>query len=336
MECNRVEQARVTAGINDFDFGWQLEPGQTFRAPVATAVYSGEGFGGASRRFHRYQLECLAPRAKAKAIRKVMFNSWEVFEFAVEESQQMKLADLAATLGVELFVMDDGWFGRRDNDRAGLGDWYPSRTKFPQGLGRLIGHVNGLGMDFGIWVEPEMVNADSDLYRSHPDWVLHCEGKPITMWRNQYALNFAREDVLEYTWAWLDRLLGDNNIAYLKWDMNRYLCEVAWPQAPLARQREVWTRYVYGVWELYGRIQRKYPRVLVENCSSGGARIDLAMSGLSDLVNTSDNGDPLDNLKILEGYSQVFPLKTSGRAVGPSPNGINRRPPPCSTGSTWP
>ncbi len=325
VELNRTEQVNVTLGINDFDFGWLLSKGETFKTPAASLVYSDGGFGGASRAFHEYQAEYLCPQPKAGQKRPVMFNSWEVFEFDIDVEQQMKLAELAASIGTELFVMDDGWFGARDNDRAGLGDWFPSPKKFPNGLHPLIEKVNSLGMDFGIWVEPEMVNRDSDLYRTHPDWVLSCPGKPKTEKRNQLVLNFAREDVKEFAWDFLNKLLSENNIAYLKWDMNRYLCEASWPEVPKERQREVWTRYVYNVWDLFERIEREFPHVLLENCSSGGCRMDLAMSARSDMVNTSDNSDTLDNLKIFEGYTQLFLPKTSGRPVTISPNGVNGR-----------
>ena len=328
-ELDRWKQPRITLGLNDYDFGWKLRPGETFAAPVTTLVYSDGGFGGASRCFHRYHRSKM-PQSKANALRPVSYNAWCAFEFNINEAQQMKLAERAASLGVELFIMDDGWFGARDNDRAGLGDWTPSKTKFPNGLTPLIEHVNRLGMDFGIWVEPEMVNEDSDLYRAHPDWVLRAEGKPITTWRNQYVLNFARDDVREFAWGWLDDLLANHNIAYLKWDMNRYLCEPGWPEKPLDEQREVWTRYVQNVHELYRRIQSKYPKMLLENCAGGGSRIDLAMAELSDLVNPSDNTDTLDNLKIFEGYTQLFLPKTENRHVSACPDGINGRTMPFS------
>lgn len=324
-EIDRWKQPRITLGINDFDFSWKLKPGETFAAPIVTFVYSDRGFGSASRKYHDYLRGHLAPQNKVNKIRPVSYNAWCAFEFDINECQQMRLAELAAKIGVELFIMDDGWFGARDNDRAGLGDWTPSKTKFPNGLKPLIEHVNNLGMDFGIWVEPEMVNEDSELYRAHPDWVLRAEGKPITTWRNQYVLNFAREDVFDYAWRFLDNLLSNNRIAYLKWDMNRYLCEPGWPEKPIDEQREVWTRYVQNVHRLYRKIQEKFPTLLLENCAGGGGRIDLAMAARSDWVNPSDNSDALDNLKIFEGYTQLFLPKTENRHVSACPDGINGR-----------
>ena len=324
-EKDRDQQPRVTLGMNDYDFGWKLRPGETLTAPAVSFVYSEEGFGGASRRFHAYERYHLLPQTKARKVTPVMYNSWCVFAFDIDEQQQMRLADKAADMGIELFVMDDGWFGKRDSEHAGLGDWYPSRTKFPHGLKPLIDHVNSLGMDFGIWVEPEAVNEDSDLYRRHPEWALRPTGKPITEWRFQYVLNFAREDVCDYAWSYLDDLLSNNNIAYLKWDMNRYLCEVNWAEKPIDEEREVWTRFVYNVHKLFRRIQEKFPHVWLENCAGGGGRIDLGMTACSDMVNASDNTDPLDNLRIFEGYTQLFLPKTGNRGVAPVPDYVNGR-----------
>ena len=318
-EIDHDEQPRVTCGINDYDFAWRLGPGEAFEAPRVTVVFSDEGFGGASRQFHRYELGVLMPRGKALETRPVMYNSWCAFFFDIDEKQQMKLAEIAAKAGVELFVMDDGWFGARDGEHAGLGDWYPSPKKFPNGLEPLIRHVTGLGMKFGIWVEPEMVNEDSDLYRAHPDWVLRAPGKKITECRYQYVLNFARDDVREYAWSFIEELLGKHDIGYLKWDMNRYLCEVSWPEVPPERQREVWTRYVHNVHLLYQRIQERFPNVLLEDCASGGGRVDLGMLGRCDLIAPSDCTDPLDKIKIFEGYSHLFAPKTAGTWFGDNP-----------------
>ncbi len=324
-EVDHDEQTRITCGINDYDFGWNLKPGSAFTTPTVTTVFSREGFGGASRCFHEYQRERLMPQNKSRLLRPVMYNSWGVFEFDIDEQQQMRLADRAAALGVELFVMDDGWFGARDGEHAGLGDWYPSPKKFPNGLDPLIRHVTGLGMKFGIWVEPEMVNEDSDLYRKHPDWILRAPGKKITECRYQYVLNFAREDVCDFAWNFLEDLLQNHEIGYLKWDMNRYLCEVSWPEVPEDEQREVWTRYVYNVHKLFRRIQERFPEVLLEDCASGGGRVDLGMLQNSDLVAPSDCGDPLDKLKIYEGYTQVFLPKSAGTWFGDNPDNPRAR-----------
>lgn len=319
-EVDHYEQTRVTCGINDYDFGWYLHGGETFTTPCVTTVFSREGFGGASRIFHHYQLKVLMPRSMALEPRPVMYNSWCVFTFDIDVKQQMKLAERAAKIGVELFVMDDGWFGDRDDDYAGLGDWYPSPRKFPDGLDPLINHVVDLGMRFGIWVEPEMVNENSNLYRAHPDWVLHAPGKKITQGRHQYVLNFAREDVCEWAWGWLSELLSKHKIGYLKWDMNRYLCEISWPEMPPEQQKEIRTRYVYNVHKLYSRIEEQFPNVILEDCASGGGRVDLGMISRCDLIAPTDSCDPLDKIKIFEGYTQVFAPKTEGTWFGDNPD----------------
>lgn len=328
VETDKLNQVRITMGINEFDFGWELQPGESFETPACTIVFSEKGFGEASRIFHEYQRKKLIPAKKAEQLRKVMYNSWEVFGFDIHEEQQMKLAEIAAGIGVEIFVMDDGWFGKRDNDKCGLGDWYASHEKFPNGLAPLIEKVNSLGMDFGIWVEPEMVNPQSELFEAHPEWVLRCPDKEITQKRNQYVLNLARNDVREFAWGFLKKLLSENNIKYLKWDMNRHLCEVSAPEMPPFRQREIWVRYVKNLWEIFDRIQKEFPDVILENCSSGGCRTDLGMIERADLINTSDNVDPLDNLKIFEGFTQVYLPKLSGRVVTGDVNGINMRKAP--------
>ena len=325
-EVNRYEQTRVTGGINDFDFSWNLKGGEKFTTPVFTGGYTDKGFGEASRILHRYQRKFLVPKSKAYKLRPIMWNSW-VYRFDINEKKLMEAAERCAKIGVELFVVDDGWFSTRDNDRSGLGDWYPSKTKFPNGLKPLIDKVNSLGMDFGIWVEPEMVNPDSELYRKHPDWVLHFPTRKRTTSRNQLVLNFAREDVKEFAYDFVDRLLSEHNIKYLKWDMNRYFSEPGWPSVPPEEQRSVWVGYVLNLYDVFERLQKKFPDVFFENCSSGGARMDLGMARITDMANPSDNWDSLDVLKMYEGYTQVYLPNgyDTGFGVVSGPGGVNRR-----------
>ena len=230
VEQTPYKQVRVTGGFNTFDFSWPLKPGEQLETPAFYAGYSGHGFGEASRLLHKLEIDDIEPHgAKARA-RPVLYNSWEATEFNVNEAGQTALAQKAAKLGVELFVMDDGWFGKRNTDHAGLGDWVPNPQKFPNGLGGLIKAVNDLGMDFGLWVEPEMVNPDSDLYRAHPDWVMNFPGRPRSELRNQLVLNMARDDVKEYIFGALDKLATTYNLRYFKWDMNRIFSEPGWPE----------------------------------------------------------------------------------------------------------
>lgn len=234
---------------------------------------------------------------------------WETTFFDVDEASQGELAELAAKMGIELFVMDDGWFHGRKDDHAGLGDWWPDTKKFPNGLTPLIKRVNDLGMDFGLWVEPEMVNPDSELYRAHPDWVIHFPNRARTEGRNQLILNFARTDVQDYVLELLDRLLSENNIAFIKWDMNRNVSEPGWTDAP-GDPRELWVRYVQGVYRVWGTLRDRHPNVIWQSCSGGGGRADFGILRLADQIWVSDNTEAAPRLGIQEGFSHIFPANT--------------------------
>lgn len=306
-EKNESGSTRLSLGINDWDFTWRLDPGETFYTPPAIFGHTVGGFGEASRRLHDYIRREVLPHSSV--LRKVLYNSWEATLFDVDETSQAALAELAAGMGVELFVMDDGWFHGRSDDRAGLGDWWPDEKKFPRGLKPLIERVNSLGMDFGLWIEPEMVNPDSDLYRAHPGWVIHFPGRARTEARNQLILNFARPDVQAYIIEKLDRLLTENNIRFIKWDMNRNVSEAGWPDAP-GDPRELWVRHVQGVYRVWSVLRDRHPRVTWQSCSGGGGRVDLGILRLADQAWISDNTEPAARLNIQEGYSQVFPANT--------------------------
>lgn len=298
---------QVSGGINDFDFSWHLEGGEEFTTPSFVGGYTREGFGGASRNLHRYTLDHLLP---TKGPRPVLYNSWEATYFDVTERGQGELAEKAASLGVELFVVDDGWFGERHDDGRALGDWWVNREKFPNGLNPLIEKVHSLGMSFGLWVEPEMVNEDSDLYREHPDWVYRFPNRELTESRNQIVLNLAKEEVREHLFRVLDGLLAGHDIAFIKWDMNRPFSEPGWPEAPPEREREVWVRHVWGVYEILERLRGRHPGVTFETCSGGGGRVDLGMFRFTDQAWISDNTDPYDRLRIQEGFSMAYPART--------------------------
>ncbi len=307
---SHLKRTRVAAGVNDWDFEWELQPGETFETPWLALGYSAAGFGPVSRNLHRYQLEHILPRDKAADLRPVLYNSWEAVFFNVTEVVQMPLAEKAARLGVELFVVDDGWFGAREHDQAGLGDWTVNLKRFPRGLKPLIEHVNNLGMQFGLWVEPEMVNPDSDLYRAHPEWAYHYPNRMPTTSRSQLILNLGRPDVQHYLSGVLDALLTDHNIAYIKWDYNRAIAEAGGSEIPDGNQREHWVRHYQGLYRLVDRLRERHPQVIFESCSGGGGRVDMGILGHFDQVWTSDNTDPLDRLPIQQGYSLVYPAKT--------------------------
>ena len=325
IEQTSLQRPRISGGINDFDFSWLLEPGEEFVAPVFVGGFTMGGFGAASRNLHRYQLEYLLPKSSRHCLRQVLYNSWEATKFNVSEEGQSRLAEKAACLGVELFVIDDGWFGARNSDHAGLGDWFPNPDKFPSGLAPIVRKVNELGMDFGLWVEPEMVNPDSNLYREHPDWVYHFPNRPRTEARNQLILNLSRCDVQEYIFDCLDRLLTQNNIRFLKWDANRNFSEPGWPDAPLGRDREIWVRHVQGIYRIIDRLREHHEDVLIETCSGGGGRIDLGILQRTDQAWPSDNTDAFDRLRIHEGFSYAYSPKTMVAWVTDAPNFINKR-----------
>ncbi|MFD3373613.1 MULTISPECIES: alpha-galactosidase [unclassified Streptomyces] len=310
-------RVQITGGVGYDDSGLlRLEPGESFVTPVFAGLWSDGGFGGASRAWHAYQHAYVIPDADQH--RPVLYNSWEATEFDISEEQQGVLARRAAEMGVELFVVDDGWFGARTSDRAGLGDWTPNPDRFPAGLKPLADEVHALGMQFGIWVEPEMVNPDSELYRAHPDWVQFQPGRKRTELRNQLVLNLAREDVQEYLWEQLDTLLSSAPIDYVKWDFNRCFTDAGWPGE--AYPQRLWVDHVHALYRLLDRLREAHPGVAFESCSGGGGRIDLGIMARTDQVWTSDNTDPLDRLAIQHGFSQVHPARTMAAWVTDSPN----------------
>ncbi|MGW1498645.1 alpha-galactosidase [Streptomyces mirabilis] len=310
-------RVQISGGAGYDDSGLlRLEPGESFTTPVFAGLWSDGGFGAASRTWHAYQRAYVIPDADQD--RPVLFNSWEATHFDISEERQRKLARRAAEMGVELFVVDDGWFGARTSDRAGLGDWTPNPERFPQGLKPLADDVHALGMQFGIWVEPEMVNPDSELYRAHPDWVQFQPGRTRTEFRNQLVLNLARPDVQEYLWEQLDGLLSSAPIDYVKWDFNRCFTDAGWPGEPYPQK--LWVEHVEALYGLLDRLRAEHPGVAFESCSGGGGRIDLGIMARTDQVWTSDNTDPLDRLAIQHGFSQIHPARIMAAWVTDSPN----------------
>jgi alpha-galactosidase len=327
VEQTPYSQVRVTGGLNTFDFAYDLKPGDSLETPPFYGGYSGSGFGGASRTLHRFEREAILPGGTTSRLRPVLYNSWEATTFAVDQAGQQALAAKAASIGVELFVMDDGWFGKRNDDHAGLGDWVVNPTKFPNDLHPLIAEVNRLGMDFGLWVEPEMVNPDSDLYRAHPDWAMNFPGRPRSELRNQLVLNLARKDVSDYIYGFLDRLASTYKVKYFKWDMNRSFSEPGWPAAAPEEQKKLWIEYVRNYYDIIDRLRAKHPGLEIESCSGGGARIDLGVLKRVDEVWTSDNTEAFDRLRIQEGFSYAYAPKIMSAWVTDVPN-MNHRSTP--------
>ncbi len=325
VDRNAMGDVRVVGGFNPFDFGYRLQPGETLASPDFHGGYSADGMGGASRLLHRFQRRHVLPGGPDARPRPVLYNSWEATQFAVSADQQVALAERAARLGVERFVMDDGWFGARNSDKAGLGDWVVNPAKFPAGLDPLIARVRALGMDFGLWVEPEMVNPDSDLYRAHPDWVIAMPGRPRTESRNQLILNLARADVRQHLLDAIDALVSRHDIAFLKWDHNRHWSEPGWIGAPPEDQQRLYVDYVHGLYWILAELKRRHPKLEIESCAGGGGRVDLGILRFADGVWPSDNTDPFDRLFIQDGFTQAYAPQIMTAWVTESPHWANDR-----------
>ncbi|MBX6355352.1 MAG: alpha-galactosidase [Micromonosporaceae bacterium] len=317
----QVNRLAITGGFGHDAITWRLRPGQQLTTPAFAGLYTMDGFDSARQAWHAHIAGHVLPRPDE--LRPVLYNSWEATGFDVNEENQIRLARIAAELGAELFVMDDGWFGARKDDRAGLGDWTPNPDRFPRGLGPLIAEVRRLGMSFGLWVEPEMVNPDSNLYRAHPDWVLHYPNRERTTIRNQLVLNFARPDVQAWAHGWLDQLLRDHDIDFLKWDMNRPFTEAGWPGED--DPDRLWIDHVRGVYSIMDRLRADHPGLRIESCCGGGGRVDLGILRRTDETWPSDNTDAVDRISIQYGYSQIYPARTMAAWVTDSPNFLNGR-----------
>ncbi|MCY0875871.1 MAG: alpha-galactosidase [Firmicutes bacterium] len=318
-----VDQYRTTrllAGIHPEGFSWRLEPGQTFTTPEALLSFSDQGLGGLSRLLHRLIRTRLVRGEYRDRERPVLINNWEATYFRFERETLVELAGSAAELGVELFVLDDGWFGRRDNDRSSLGDWVVDERKLPQGLGDIAQAINRKGMQFGLWFEPEMISPDSELYRMHPDWCLHIPGRQRSEGRHQLVLDLTRADVREYVVETLCTVLASAPIGYVKWDMNRHMTEVGSALLPADRQGETAHRYMLGLYAIMDVITGRFPAILFESCSGGGGRFDLGMLYYMPQVWTSDNTDAVERLAIQFGTSLGYPSAAMGAHVSAVPN----------------
>ncbi len=315
---------RITMGMNDFDFSHTLKPKEVFDTPCVFSGYTCKGFGDMTRQMNRFAINYILPKQFNDKPLPVLYNSWEATGYDVSVKGQTRLAQIAADIGVELFVMDDGWFGQRKNDRAGLGDWYVNKDKFPNGLDELIENVNTLGMDFGLWVEPEMVNPNSDLYREHPQWTYHYEHRDAHELRHQLVLNMTREDVQTYIYEMMDNLLSNHNIKYIKWDMNRPFSETGAENLDNPKMNSY--LHTMAVYDIVDRLKVKHPDVAIESCASGGGRCDLGALSHYDQAWTSDNTDAVDRMTIQKGYSLMRPVKTM-RAWVTDISGLNK---PCS------
>jgi alpha-galactosidase len=310
-EVDQYGTTRFSMGIQPFDFGWRLQQGESFQTPEAIMVYSAEGIGGMSRIYHKLYRTRLCRGQHRDAQRPVLVNNWEATYFNFNADKIEEIAKAGAELGIELFVLDDGWFGHRDSD---------NRRKLPQGLGELASRVQANGMQFGLWFEPEMVSPDSELYRAHPEWCLHVPGRRRTEARQQLILDMSRKDVQEYLYERLSDLLSSVPISYVKWDMNRNMTEIGSAALLPERQSETAHRYMLGLYALLERITSQFPHVLFESCSGGGGRFDPGMLYYMPQTWTSDDTDAVERLKIQYGTSIVYPVSTMGAHVSAVPN----------------
>lgn len=319
-EVDPYGTTRVVMGINAFDFSWLLEPGEVFQSPEAVLVFSAEGIGGMSRIYHKLYRTRLCRGEYRDRHRPILINNWEATYFNFNADKIEELAVVGKELGLELLVLDDGWFGKRDNDKSSLGDWFVDPSKLPKGMPDLVGRVNRQELAFGLWFEPEMVSPDSDLYRAHPDWCLHVPGRRRTEARQQLILDYSRQDVRDYIVTVVTDILASCPITYVKWDMNRNMTEIGSALLPPERQRETAHRYMLGLYEVLERITSSFPHVLFESCSGGGGRFDPGMLYYMPQTWTSDNTDAVERLKIQYGTSIVYPISAMGAHVSAVPN----------------
>ena len=323
--------SRVFLGLNDVDFAWKLTPGAGFATPEAVTVYSDAGLGGMSAQFHRVCADHLVRGKYAKAPRPILLNNWEATYFNFNEEKLLDIARTAADVGVELFVLDDGWFGQRDDDRTSLGDWFVHEGKLPRGLRHLTDQVHAMGLKFGLWFEPEMVSPRSKLYEAHPDWAIHIPGREPIQQRQQLTLDLSREDVQDYVYECVASHLREDGIDYVKWDMNRHFSNIGSALLPADRQKELPHRYMLGLYRVLEKLIAEFPDVLFESCSSGGGRFDMGMLHYMPQTWTSDNTDALCRCRIQYSTSLVFPPFAMGSHVSAVPNHQTGRVTPIGT-----
>ncbi len=320
VEVDPIGQTRAFMGINSFDFSWRLEPGETFTVPEAVMVYSANGLGEMSRTFHRLYRNRLARGKWRDLERPVLINNWEGTYFDFDEEKIVNIAACAQKAGVEMLVLDDGWFRKRNDDKCSLGDWYANPKKLPNGIDGLAKRINRLGMKFGLWFEPEMISRDSDLYRAHPEWALQVAGRTSSEGRNQLVLDLSRRDVQDYIIDFMSEHLSAAPIAYVKWDMNRYLSCVGSAALPANCQSEVYHRYVLGLYRVLETLVTRFPEVLFEGCSGGGGRFDAGQMHYFNQYWTSDDTDAIERMYIQHGTSMVMPSSFMAAHVSASPN----------------
>ncbi|GEM03997.1 alpha-galactosidase [Halolactibacillus miurensis] len=331
MEVDHYDTTRVTMGINPFDFNWRLERDETFTTPEVVMVYSDQGLNKLSQVYHTLYRTRLARGVWRDKLRPVLINNWEATYFNFNEDKLLQMATEAKQLGVELFVLDDGWFKGRNSDTTSLGDWFVDEKKLPNGLRSLSEKIHGLGLQFGLWIEPEMISPKSELYHAHPDWVVGVNNRPNSPGRNQYVLDFSNKAVIDYIYHLIKERLTEANVDYVKWDMNRFMTEAGSVHLAPADQTSFRHRYILGVYRLYELLTTDFPNVLFESCAAGGARFDPGMLYYAPQGWTSDDTDALERVKIQYGTSLVYPASMMGAHVSAVPNHQTGRMTPIET-----
>ena len=330
-EVDTYDTTRVSMGINPRSFRWKLEPGESFQTPEVLLSYSADGLNALSGTLHHLLRERVARGYWRDRPRPVLLNNWEATGMRFTEADLLRIARTSANVGVELFVLDDGWFSHGRTEFSGLGDWFVDRSKLPDGLKGLSEKINALGMQFGVWIEPEMVNEDSDLYRAHPDYVLSAPGRSKSLGRCQLVLDFSNPEVVDYVYDMLIKAFDGVKLSYIKWDMNRSITECNSPYWPADRQGEVYHRYILGVYSLYEKLRAALPEVLFESCASGGSRFDAGMLYYAPQAWRSDDTDAIERLRIQYGSSYGYPVSSCGAHVSTCPNQQTGRTAPLST-----
>ena len=320
VEVDQFDTTRVLVGINPDDFGWKLANGESFQTPEAVMTYTSDGLNQMSQQLGAFYQDHLINRHFAHQDRPILINNWEATFMDFNEAKLMKIVDQADKLGIEMFVLDDGWFGHRDDDKSSLGDWFVDQKKFSNGISGFADRVHDKGMKFGLWFEPEMISIDSKLYEKHPDWMIATPGRQGTPARNQYVLDITRQEVVDYLFEHMSAIIKQTKLDYIKWDMNRNITEMYGAKLPADQQLEFPHRYILGVYQLYARLTEAFPKVLFESCASGGGRFDLGMMYYAPQAWCSDDTDAVERIKIQDGTSYGYTQNMWGAHVSAVPN----------------
>ncbi|WP_302150292.1 alpha-galactosidase [Limosilactobacillus vaginalis] len=320
VEVDQFDTTRVLVGINPDDFGWKLANGESFQTPEAVMTYTSDGLNQMSQQLGAFYQDHLINQHFAHQDRPILINNWEATFMDFNEAKLMKIVDQADKLGIEMFVLDDGWFGHRDDDKSSLGDWFVDQKKFSNGISGFADRVHDKGMKFGLWFEPEMISIDSKLYEKHPDWMIATPGRQGTPARNQYVLDMTRQEVVDYLFEHMSAIIKQTKLDYIKWDMNRNITEMYGAKLPTDQQLEFPHRYILGVYQLYARLTEAFPKVLFESCASGGGRFDLGMMYYAPQAWCSDDTDAVERIKIQDGTSYGYTQNMWGAHVSAVPN----------------